>query len=174
MLTANFEDRDLVVDILSKSFNDNLSVNYVIKQDRHREQRVKKLMAYSFNMCKRFGRVVLSENRKACALIMFPDKKRTTLQSILWDLELIRGCIGLGGISKATRREHRIKTLQPKDALYYLWFIGVQPGEQGMGHGTSLLADMISDGPARAALVFAANKVRRSKQNNGALGNAKK
>lgn len=92
MIEATHSDRNTVVEILANSFDDNKSVNYIIKQDRHRELRIKQLMGYSFDVCNRFGRVLLSENKKACALIVFPDEKRTTLKSMLWDTKLITNC----------------------------------------------------------------------------------
>ena len=48
MVKAIYSDKPLVVDILSKSFNDNKSINYIVKQDGKREERLRKLMEYSF------------------------------------------------------------------------------------------------------------------------------
>lgn len=148
MIEATYADKNTVVDILARSFEDNKSVNYIVKQDAHRKQRICLLMAYSFDVCHSFGRVVLSEDGQACALVLFPDKKKTTLHSILWDIKLVVNCIGFRGISKAMRREDRIKRLQPKEALYYLWFIGVQPEEQNKGIGTVLLSELMEDAKA--------------------------
>lgn len=145
MIEATYSDKNTVVDILAQSFKDNKSVNYIVKQDAHREQRIKKLMDYSFDVCKSFGRVVLSEKKEACALIVYPDKKKPTLKSIVWDLKLITNCIGITGVSKAMAREGRIKKLQPTEPLYYLWFIGVHPTLQNQGIGSVLLGEIIKD-----------------------------
>lgn len=51
MLRADYNDKDRVVDILVSSFDDNKSVNYIIKQDTKRTQRIKRLMEYSFDIC---------------------------------------------------------------------------------------------------------------------------
>ena len=80
-----------------------------------------------------------------CALILFPDKKKTTLKSILLDVKLILSCVGLGNISKALNRESKIKSIQPKELMYYLWFIGVDPKHQNSEIGTELLNDVIKD-----------------------------
>jgi len=153
MIEATYSDKNTVVDILAQSFEDNKSVNYIVKQDAHREQRIRQLMDYSFDVCKCFGRVVLSKDKKACALIVYPDRKRTTLKSIVWDLKLITNCIGISGIMKAMAREGRIKKLQPKEPLYYLWFIGVHPMEQNKGIGSVLLSDIIEDAEAQERTV---------------------
>ena len=70
MIRAEYTDKNLIVDILTKSFNDNQSVNYVIKQDNGRIDRIKNLMKYSFDMCYSFGDVFLSDDKKGCALIL--------------------------------------------------------------------------------------------------------
>lgn len=148
MIEATYADKKTIVDILAKSFEDNKSVNYIIKQDANRKQHIHRLMAYSFEVCFAFGKVLLSEEKKACALVLFPDKKKTTLHSILWDLQLIVNCIGIAGVSKAMKREDRIKKLQPKEPLYYLWFIGVQPEEQNKGIGSVLLSELMEEAEA--------------------------
>lgn len=146
MMAANYNDKPIVVDILAKSFNDNKSVNYIVKQDSKREQRLKMLMEYSFDVCHLFGDVFLTENKKACALILLPDKKKTNLKSILLDLKLIFSCTGLSNVKKAMDREAKIKKLQPKEPMYYLWFIGVDPAEQNKGIGSKLLTEVINEG----------------------------
>jgi hypothetical protein len=50
MLKASFTDRGLVVDILTKAFWDNLSVNYVIDPKKDKASSIKALMAYSFDV----------------------------------------------------------------------------------------------------------------------------
>lgn len=145
MTRANRTDKNLVVDILTKSFDDNQSVNYIVQQDSKRPERIRALMDYSFEVCHSFGEVFLSDDRKACALVLFPDQKRTSLKSILLDVKLILSCVGISNIKKALTRESKIKNLQPKGLMYYLWFIGVDPQHQNAGAGTKLLNEVIED-----------------------------
>src|SRR6185312_1340531 len=76
MIKATYKDKDRVVDILAKSFDDNQSVNYIVKQDKKRNQRIRKLMVYSFDICYLYGEVFLADDKSGCALILFPDKKK--------------------------------------------------------------------------------------------------
>lgn len=145
MVKAKRGDKNLVVDILAQAFRENKSVNYIVKQDSKREVRIKNLMTYSFDLCYAFGNVFLSVDKNACALVLFPDRKRTTAKSILWDMKLITNCIGVSGIAKAMSREKKIKELQFKGPLYYLWFIGVKPEEQNWGVGSTLLKEIVHD-----------------------------
>lgn len=143
MKKAEKNDKPLVIEILTKSFNSNSSVNYIIKQDSKREKRIRALMDYSFEVCSAFGDVFLSDDKKACALIVYPDKKKTTLKSISLDIKLIFQAVGLGNISKTLKREKLITTIQPKVPMSYLWFIGVDPLAQGRGIGSNILQEII-------------------------------
>ena len=145
MIRASYDDKKTIVDILAKSFDDNQSVNYIVKQDSKRQERIRKLMEYSFDVCHSFGKVFLSDDKKACALILLPDKKKTTLAAIWGDIKLIFSSIGIANIKKAMSREAKIKALQPKQPIYYLWFIGVSPEDQGKGIGSTLLKEILAE-----------------------------
>jgi len=145
MMTARYEDKKMVVGILTDAFDDNQSVNYVVRQDGKRKERIRRLMEYSFDVCYAFGKVLLSNDKKACALVVFPDQKKVTLRSALWDLKLVFSCTGLANARKVMRRETMIKKLQPKEPMYYLWFIGVSAKEQHNGIGTLLLKEIIEE-----------------------------
>jgi len=51
MKKARYTDKELVVDILTRSFNANQSVNYIVKQDKKRIKRISALMDYLFEVC---------------------------------------------------------------------------------------------------------------------------
>ena len=143
MTRAEYGEKNLIVEILSKSFDTNQSVNYIVKQDRKKAERLKALMDYSFEVCYAFGEIFLSDGKEGCALVLFPDKKRTTIKSIFLDAKLIISCVGIGNIKKAMSRESKIKNIQSKDLMYYLWFIGVDPQYQTTGIGTELMNGII-------------------------------
>lgn len=154
MIRAELKDKELIVNILSKSFDDNKSVNYIVKQDGKRAERLKKLMEYSFDDCHLFGDVFLTEDKKVCALIVMPDKKKTTLKSISLDAKLALSCIGLSNLKKAMAREAAINKLHPKSPMYYLWFIGVDPSDQNKGIGTKLLKEVIAEGNSKQRPIY--------------------
>lgn len=146
MIKAAYKDRSQVVDILVNSFDNNKSVNYVISPGKFRGQRIRRLMEYSFDTCFLFGDIYLSEDKKGCALILLPEKKRITIASIWSDLKLIFTGIGLFRLRKIMLREAKVKKLQRKDRSCYLWYIGVYKDHQNSGIGTELLNDVIKLG----------------------------
>lgn len=146
MIRAQHTDKDLIVNILVSSFDDNKSVNYIIRQDSKRIERIKRLMEYSYDVCNMFGDIFLTEDKKGCALLILPDKKRTSIKSILLDAKFALTCLGLSNINKAMIREAKLKQVHPNGLVYYLWFIGVDAANQNKGIGTQLLRDVISEG----------------------------
>lgn len=144
MIKAGTRDKAFVVNLLVEGFEENKSVNYIIPQDDKKKQRIKALMEYSFEICNRSGEIFVNENRSACALIVYPDKKKTGLQSIALDIKLILQCIGFTNIKKALGREKKINALHPDKNIFYLWYITVNKSEQGKGAG-SLLLEQICD-----------------------------
>jgi len=145
MRKSNSQDKLLVVNILSKAFDTNKSVNYVVKQDRNRQERIRHLMAYSFNVCQAFGEIWISDDDQACALILHPDKKKTSLDAIMWDVKLALKVIGLDRVGKVLKRESEIKKVHPISNFAYLWFIGVNPELQGRGVGSRLMEEVIAE-----------------------------
>jgi two-component system sensor histidine kinase ChiS len=105
MRLASISHRQTIVNILSISFDNNISVSYVIKNDNHRLRRIRKLMEYSFDVCYRFGNVFVSDDGNGCALVLYPDKKRTSVKSLLSEIKLAKNVIGLANIRKVLARE---------------------------------------------------------------------
>jgi len=143
MRRAGKNDKALIIDILTKSFDTNASVNYIIKQGNKRIKRIRALMDYSFEVCNLFGDVFINADGNACALIVYPDARKTTLKSILLDAKLIFRCVGLGNLMKTIKREKIISSAQPKIPMTYLWFIGVLPSDQNKGIGSKSLQFII-------------------------------
>lgn len=144
MIKASYNDKEHVVFLLAQAFKDNQSVNYIIRQDKFKTSRIYALMEYSFEMCFHFGEVYLSDDKSACALLLPPKAKRTTLRSIWLDMKLILNAIGINRIGIALKRESAIKEKQFKGDIQYLWFIGVDPSYQQKGAGTTLLKEVLA------------------------------
>jgi len=154
MIKANYEDKSLVVEILSQSFDANKSINYVAKQDKNRLKRIRILMDYSFEVCYLFGDIYLSEEKDGCVLVLYPEKKKTSFKTILLDIKLATTCIGLGRILKVLKRETEIKKHHPNTLIYYLWFLGVKPNAQKKGVGSKLLNEAIQESESMNRTIY--------------------
>ncbi|OJW14279.1 GNAT family N-acetyltransferase [Mucilaginibacter sp. 44-25] len=154
MIKATSKEKLLVVRLLTQSFIDNQSVNYIIQQDDYKIKRLRALVEYSFEMCLKFGDVWITEQEDGCALILYPHLKKISLLAIWLDVKLIFQAIGIAGIFKALRRESLIRKIQPKHPMAYLWFIGVDPRAQHAGQGSLLLADIIASATKNGLPLF--------------------
>ena len=135
-----FNDKDLVIDILSSSFKENKSVNLVVGGDN---EKIPALMSYSYEMAELTGKIFISENRKAVGLILFPRKKKFSFKSFYEDLKLAINVIGLRRVPTILKRESLIKKHHPNDPFIHLWYIGVNPVDSGKGYGGMLLKEII-------------------------------
>lgn len=151
-----------VVQILTESFDDNKSVNYVVKPDSRRKSRLRGLMRYCYDVCEAFGEVWISEDEQACGLILHPDKKRISFNSIWWDLKLAISVIGLSRVGQVMGRESKIKKFHPKAPFSYLWFIGVDPLSQNQGNGSRLLEEIIQHSEQQGRPIYLETSVDRN------------
>lgn len=154
MIKANYADKRIVMDILCDSFDTNNSVNYVIRQDDKRKERIRYVMDYSFELCSLFGDIFLTEDKKACALVLYPEKKRITLNTILLDIKLAFKSIGITRALKILERDKKIKSFYPNGPVYYLWFIGVASGNQRKGIGKALLNELIKESDSMQRSIY--------------------
>lgn len=145
MVLATSADKDIIVSLLSEAFDDNKSVNYIVRQDEKRKDRIKALMEYSFAQCISFGRIYLSEDKNACALLLFPDQKKTSLHTIILDIKLVLSAISLFNLAKVLARERRVEAKRMKGHVIFLWYIAVKPQGQSKGHGTKLLEEVLQE-----------------------------
>jgi ribosomal protein S18 acetylase RimI-like enzyme len=144
MIKADQSHKGLVVDIISKSFDNNKGVNWVIKQGAKRKERIIALAEYSFDFCQMFGSAYISDDHKACALILYPDRKKINIKTIYLEIKFAFKAVGLGRVFKIIKREAKINSFHPKGRFAYIWFIGVDPEYQGKGYGSKLLTQVIN------------------------------
>jgi ribosomal protein S18 acetylase RimI-like enzyme len=154
MIKARRKDKQRVVEILSAAFDTNQSVNYLVKQDEKRRLRIRRLMAYAFEVCLDFGKVMISLDDKACAMVLFPDRKKVSLRSVCRDLGFIAMVTGFGNVGKVLKREQLINTQHADANSYYIWFIGVDPEHKGQGKGTLLLQELLKDAGRKGRPVY--------------------
>lgn len=150
MKLASYADQFRVVSILSIAFIENKSVlNLVGDRGLGQGNRIRALMAYAFDECMEFGRVYISDDRKACALVLFPEQERFSFKALQRGITLAFSVIGLGNLWQVLKREKQISAVHKaefgKERQYYLYFIGVDVSAQSKGLGKVLLQELLED-----------------------------
>lgn len=153
MIEATKADKARIIDILIHAFRKNKSTLDIIGEHKG-ERRLVQLIGYALENCYDYGRVVLTDDRYACALVLFPDRKRITFRSIYRDLKLIVKVVGIFNLVRVLKRNSLIKKQHLLNKTYYIWFIGVFPQKQNMGIGTTLLSELIHDAKSTGRPVF--------------------
>lgn len=143
MVSSNNRQRH--IDLLQAAFADNLSVNYIVQQDQKKKMRIARLIEYAYTTCERYGKVISTDDGHGCALVLFPDQKKFSLRSLALDLKLILDVTGFSRLFKILKREQLINEQHPDKFIYYLWFIAIDPVQQGKGLGTELLQKLIAE-----------------------------
>jgi GNAT superfamily N-acetyltransferase len=142
MIKAQYSDKKLITNILTEAFDSNISVNYVVRQDKKRKLRILRLMEYTFDICWEFGEVYLTSGRNGAVLIQLPHAKKTSLKSIFRDIRLVLCAIGIRKALKVLKMESKIKEHYPS-RLMYISFIGILPNHQGKGIGSELMQEIL-------------------------------
>ncbi len=143
MVPITKQNKPRVIEILSKAFDNNGSINYLVKQDKKRKKRIEKLVKYLLFQGEKFGKVVTDEDLNAVLIFTYSDKKKTTLASIIQTVKLALGVVGIENIPKALKREALLKKNHPTHPFVHMWFLGVDPKKQNEGIGDKLLRQAI-------------------------------
>ena len=144
MKIAEKKDKKQVVSILTDAFIHVLipnSINFVVKNDTKRSERLKSLMEFQFDMALELGNIFISDDSKAC--IIYINKWKLTLKRIILEIKLLFNVIGVENVFQVLKREKIIKSYHPKANFIHLWLMGVIPESQGTGIGSQLLQETL-------------------------------
>ncbi|OFZ66318.1 MAG: hypothetical protein A3D92_07860 [Bacteroidetes bacterium RIFCSPHIGHO2_02_FULL_44_7] len=155
-------DRQAILHILQHSFAENKAVNFAVRGGKKNEKGRQILMAYALWYAESFGEVIINETRDAAALLVEPQRKRTSRKSVLWDLRLAFRSIGILRTAKIMKREAQVKKYFPRTPYLYLWFIGVDVQTQGQGRGGQLLSSIKELAVARQLPIYLATSTERN------------
>ena len=152
MRPATKKDTKNAVEIISKSFQTNPSILWVIKQDHKQRSRTRALALYSFRIALLRRGAYLSDNGKGIALCYRSSSKRSLLAEYWNQVILVFRAIGIERVGIVLRRQAYIESIMPKNIEYlYFWFFGVEPGYNGRG-GASEIKNALFEMSARENL----------------------
>ncbi len=147
-----------VKDILVETFQDNKSVQDVVKQDSKKSERLELLIDYAIFKGENYGRIYLNKDKTACAIIIDSEKERRSIKSIRWDIKIAFKVVGIYNVLRVLKRENQLKKYYTDDEYLYLWFIGVKTSESGRGSGSKLLKEIIDNSGTKPICLMTSTK----------------
>lgn len=145
MIFAKSSDRDHIASILHSAFEpikDANSINFIVKQDSKRSQRLKVLMEFLVDDCLEFGEILMSDKRNACILVKYPHTQRFTFKSMLRHIRLAVKCIGLFSVYRVLKRQAVLKKYHIKEAYIHPVIMGATSDVKGLGFGVRLIKEL--------------------------------
>ena len=145
MRIATYTNKNLVAEILVSAFlplKEKNAINLVVKQDEKRAERTKKLMEFLFERAYSFGKIYISNNNKACILLLFPHKEKITLKMLLLKAQLAFKCIGVTRVFKVLKRQGNVKKYYPKGNYIVPLIMGVTEESKGNGTAARLMIEV--------------------------------
>lgn len=129
MRQARKEDLKLVVDIITKTFESNPGVNWLLGNKGNVIRKIKKLAAFAFVKSQIRGGAYISKNNKGVALCyQFNLKKRSIIEKY-YEVRFAITSIPLKRLPQVLKREAFRNSIRPASGAYlYFWFLGVDKG----------------------------------------------
>lgn len=135
-----------IIDVLLSAFDSLIfpnSMNFVVKQDDNRTQRLRGLLEYQVKKAFEFGAIYVNEELTAVILFLDPKKSKLTIKVVLWELKLVLKTIGIENVFKVIKREELLKRFHPTGDFKWLWLMGVSNFNQQKGLGGKLLDETL-------------------------------
>jgi ribosomal protein S18 acetylase RimI-like enzyme len=133
------------VRILSRAFDDDPAINYLLRQDSHRVRAIELAFGAFFrHMTMPFGESWMDEGARGAALWAPPGQWDVRLGASLAMAPALFRAVGLSRAPKVVRAASTVHKLHPRAPHYYLFAIGVDPAEQGKGVGSALLREVLT------------------------------
>lgn len=165
MRKAGIADKQLVVAIISNSFDKNPSVNSVIKNDSKRKERVRSLADYAFETAVKREGIYLSSDMKGVAICYPFNGKKQTIPDYWNQLKLVVKAISIPRTIEILKRESYIKKQRPQSGNYlYFWFFGVLTDARGKGAAKELKDVLFQESENKQLPIYLETSVLKNKK----------
>lgn len=144
MIKAGKIHKERIIELLADCFDTNKSVNWIVKQDSKRKERIRYLMDYSFETCIETGQIFLTDDQNGVIICSMSDDKIPFLEEVWLTARFVAQVTGIDGVAKAFRREQYVSSFHPKEYEFiYIWFIAVAKTAAGTGIGSAMMDEII-------------------------------
>lgn len=163
MKKAIASDKDKVVKIICESFNTNPHVNFIVKKDAKRSERMVTLAEYAFKYGLRRNGVFLTDDGLGVAIIFEYGKVKMNLYEYWLQVILVFNCFTFSRSLMVDKIESQIKKNRASDVEYlYLWFFGVADEALGTSNGRDLMKFIFKMSSDQKLPIYLETSLRRN------------
>lgn len=151
------DERDLAVDTLARSFDDDPLFRWMLPDDRDRAAWVRWFHRVSVDQALRLGTAWTLDEGPAAGVItvMPPGVHGPSLGGWIAALRTPPRRLPTRRLAwTGLRVQHRLDALHPRAPVVYVHVLGVHPGRKGEGLGGALLGRALADAQARGLPTF--------------------
>ncbi len=132
-----------ITEVMARAFDDDPTVNFLVKQDDRRTQRVRTGCQMFIDMCLPHGEVYVTDGLEGGAFWVPPGKYDASLRATLRRLPGFIRVAGLARLPMVASVFGEVEKKHPHQPHFYLAMIGVDPQHQGRGLGAELLRPVL-------------------------------
>lgn len=160
---AELSDKEKVVKIICESFNTNPHVNYILKNDEKREQRLGALSEYAFYFGMRRDGVYLTDDGQGVSIIFEYNKVTINLYDFWCQLILVLKCFTMSRAYWVYKLEKQIKLNRASNVNFlYLWFFGVTNETLGTSNGRDMMKFIFDMSLKKKMPIYLETSLRRN------------
>lgn len=153
MKKVKSEEMGRVVDVLTKSFDQEPLMNWMIKQDEQRPERLSRILTVAANVAAPYKESYLSDCGSG-ATIWFPPGKKPSPWGLVQMLALLVRDSGIRRLPQTLKVLGDVEKMHREKDFYLLWYIGVVPNMQRRGIGSGLIAPMLQKAKEEKVKVY--------------------
>lgn len=149
-------DREAVVDLLSRAFERDPIVNYIVRSDARRASGLRALFRMWFDLRDvSRGEVMISEGHRGAMLWMPSERVRASLLDRSRVTPDFVRCVGVSRVSAMLQFFSKLEHCHPKEPHVYVQFIGTDPAARGSGLAYAYLQHAIEFADACSRPIYA-------------------
>lgn len=142
MKKARLEDKNIVVDILTKSYEKDPHINFLLEKSKNKNK-LRIIMEYVFEESFNKGEIYLNEDNTAVALWVTAIKEKINWKFFYRNISFLFQ-IGLESTIRILKMDSLVHKYHPKSQKFaHLYTIGVLPEGQGKGYARKMIDFMV-------------------------------
>jgi ribosomal protein S18 acetylase RimI-like enzyme len=136
-------DETAIDQVLIRAFADDPLVNWIVKSDAHRQERVRILIMAAHRLASAHGEVYVTPELTGAALWFPPQDSPTLLENFKLMLGMARSA-PVSHLPTVFKGMVDLKAQHPAYPHFFLYMLAVDPDHQGRGIGTALIQPVLT------------------------------